>query len=169
MPRHMQPQVGTIVWYFADPTVRPQAAIVVKRVTDTSFNLTRLNGQTGVAAAALAVPFLENSGLRAASGAYCTPTGIQDTSDGAGDVQSATSKVTAAAVQAGGTGYVVGNTITLGNGVVVTVATAPAGVIATVTITNPGSVVTPPANPVAQVSTNGPGTGATFNLTWTAN
>ena len=39
MPRHMLPQVGTTVWYFADPTRRPQAAIVIKRTTYNSFNL----------------------------------------------------------------------------------------------------------------------------------
>ena len=41
--------------------------------------------------------------------------------------------------------------------------------VATVTITTPGVLpagTTPPANPVAQLSTNGAGTGATFNLTW---
>src|SRR5262245_24205379 len=83
-----------------------------------------------------------------------------------------TQKVSVAAVAVGGTGYVVGNTITLSNGVVLTVATATTGAVATVTITNAGSIpvgVTPPTNPVAQVSTNGSGTGATFNLTWVAN
>jgi hypothetical protein len=83
----------------------------------------------------------------------------------------ATLSVTAAAAAAGGSGYVANDTITLGNGVVVTVATLTAGAVATVTITNGGSIsatTTPPANPVAQVSTSGAGTGATFNLTWTA-
>jgi hypothetical protein len=77
-----------------------------------------------------------------------------------------TSAVSAAAVAAGGTGYAVGNTITLPNGVVLTVATLTVTAVATVTITNAGSVVTQPANPVAQISTSGTGTGATFNLTW---
>lgn len=77
--------------------------------------------------------------------------------------------VTAAAVAAGGSGYAVGNTITLANGVVLTVATLSVSAVATVTITNAGSIAsgaTAPANPQAQVSTNGTGTGATFNLTW---
>jgi len=167
----MLPQVGTLVWYWSDPTRRPQAAIVAKRVSYTSFNLSYCNAQTGVWAAATAVPFLENPGLEPASGVYCTPTGIQDDIDGASDVTSPTSRVTAAAVQAGGANYAVGNTITLSNGVVLTVATVTTGAVATVTITNPGSVVTAsiPANPVAQVSTSGSGTGATFNLTWTGN
>src|SRR5262252_2969964 len=76
--------------------------------------------------------------------------------------------VTAATVATGGSGYVVGNTINLANGVVLTVATATTGAVATVTVTTPGSAQTIPSNPVPQVSTNGTGTGATFNLTWSA-
>ena len=83
MPRHMLPQVGTIVWYWSAPGKRPSAAIVCKRVSYTSFDLAYLVGDTGVSTPALAVPFLENPGLKPASGAYCTPTGIQDDVDGA--------------------------------------------------------------------------------------
>lgn len=83
MPRHMLPQVGTLVWYWSAPGKRPTAAIVVKRVSQVSFNLATWVGDTGVATPQLAVPFLENPGLVPASGAYCTPTGIQDTIDGA--------------------------------------------------------------------------------------
>lgn len=170
MPRHMQPQVGTLVWYFADPALRPQAAIVAKRVANASFNLLYWNGQTGVGAPVLGVSFLENSGLKPASGAYCTPTGIQDTIDGAADVQLGR-HVSAAVVAAGGSGYAVGNTITLTNGVILTVATLTVSAVATVTITNAGLVAggSEPVNPVAQVSTNGAGTGATFTLTWVDN
>ena len=78
-------------------------------------------------------------------------------------------KVSTAIVASGGTGYAVGNTITLGNGVILTVATLTSTAVATVTITNPGSIdiaATPPTNPVAQLSTSGTGTGATFTLTW---
>lgn len=81
-------------------------------------------------------------------------------------------KVSAAAVAAGGTGYVAGNTINLANGVVLTVATIAAGAVATATVTNAGSIpelATPPTGPQSQVSTNGTGTGATFTLTWVAN
>lgn len=81
--------------------------------------------------------------------------------------------VTAGAVAAAGTGYAVGNTITLGNGVVATVATITGGggtgPVGTVTISTPGSYSGTgalPTNPVAQVTSNGAGTGATFNLTW---
>src|SRR5215831_16219908 len=82
-----------------------------------------------------------------------------------------TKKVSTAVVAAGGTGYVVGNTITLTNGVVLTVATITAGAVATATVTTAGSVPSGaiPATPVAQVSSNGPGTGASFNLTWIDN
>lgn len=81
--------------------------------------------------------------------------------------------VTAAAVAAGGTGYAVGNTINVGNGTVLTVATISGGggtgPVATVTVSAGGFVrraADQPANPAAQVSTNAGGTGATFNLTW---
>jgi hypothetical protein len=80
-------------------------------------------------------------------------------------------KVSVAVVASGGTGYAVGNTISLGNGVVLTVATLTTTAVATATITNPGSIpaaATPPTNPVAQVSSSGAGTGATFTLTWVA-
>lgn len=93
--------------------------------------------------------------------------------------------VTAAAVAAGGAGYVVGELITLagtssgdvpiGAPVVLRVLTAPAGVVATVEVVNQiagqtdphgGSYFATQANPVAQGSSTGAGTGATFNLTF---
>lgn len=84
--------------------------------------------------------------------------------------------VTVAAIGASaGTGYAVGDSVTLGNSVVLTVATitggGATGPIATVLIDEPGSIafgVTPPTNPVAQVSTTGGGTAANFTLTWSA-
>ena len=82
MPRHMLPQVGTTVWFFADPTRRPQAAIVTKRTSYSQFNLGTFNAQTGAYLGIINVPFLENPALRAASGQFCTPTGIQDDIDG---------------------------------------------------------------------------------------
>jgi hypothetical protein len=83
-------------------------------------------------------------------------------------VSGAAAVVTAAAVAAGGGGYAVNDTITLANGVVLTVATLSADAVATATITDQGSITTaPPANPQAQISTSGTGTAATFNLTWT--
>lgn len=92
--------------------------------------------------------------------------------------------VTAAAVVAGGTGYAVGDQITLAAGastsapigapVVLNVLTAPAGVVATVSIA-PQVIDSSPAaggsyfgiqsGTIAQGSTTGSGTGATFTLT----
>lgn len=93
--------------------------------------------------------------------------------------------VIAAAVAVGGTGYVVGEIITLpigpntsppiGAPAQLRVVTAPAGVIATVEVvpiivdSDPaqgGSYFLPQSNPVAQGTTSGSGTGATFNLTF---
>jgi hypothetical protein len=71
-------------------------------------------------------------------------------------------------VAAGGAAYVVGDTINLGNSVVLTVATVTSGAVATVTVALGGYIPSgsTPANPVAQVATSGSGTGATFTLTW---
>ena len=93
--------------------------------------------------------------------------------------------VTAAAVVAGGTGYAVGDIITLplgpttsapiGAPVQLLVVTAPAGVVATVTPVNVitgeatpkgGSYFAPQTGTIAQSSTTGSGTGATFTLTF---
>ncbi len=95
--------------------------------------------------------------------------------------------VTAAAVVAGGTGYVVGDEITLPYGpttsapigapVTLVVATAPGGVVATVTIKNQiagsssplgGSYFDVQSGTIAQDTTTGSGTGATFTLTQAA-
>lgn len=92
--------------------------------------------------------------------------------------------VTAAAVVAGGTGYAVGDIITLPYGpttaapigapVQLRVLTAPAGVLATVDVVNViqgsdpalgGSYFTAQAGTIAQDTTTGSGTGATFTLT----
>lgn len=92
--------------------------------------------------------------------------------------------VTAAAVVAGGTGYAVGDEITLpqadqgdpplGAPVTLVVATAPGGVVATVTVKNQvngsttslgGSYFDIQSGTIAQDTTTGSGTGATFTLT----
>ena len=86
-----------------------------------------------------------------------------------GTMIAATKSVESATVAAGGTGYAVNDTISLDNGIHLTVATVAAGAVATVTVTGPGSIPAneaPPPNPVAQYSTSGGGSGATFNLTW---
>lgn len=93
--------------------------------------------------------------------------------------------VTAAAVSNGGTGYAVGDIITLagtpqgdlpiGAPAQLRVLTAPGGVIATVEVISQVIDAVPPqggsyfnvqTNPVAQGSTTGSGIGATFNLTF---
>lgn len=93
--------------------------------------------------------------------------------------------VTAAAVVAGGTGYAVGDIITLplgpttdapiGAPVQLRVETAPAGVVATVSVVNViigeatplgGSYFSPQTGTIAQDTTTGSGTGATFTLTF---
>lgn len=92
--------------------------------------------------------------------------------------------VTAATVVAGGTGYAVGDEITLpigptdeapiGAPVVLVVATAPGGVVATVAVKNQipfsspfkgGSYFGIQTGTIAQASTTGSGSGATFTLT----
>jgi hypothetical protein len=73
--------------------------------------------------------------------------------------------VTATVVFGGTSGFVVSDTITLANGVVLTVATVSAGVVTgTATVTNAGSVTVAPTNPQSQIATSGAGVGIT---TWT--
>ena len=77
--------------------------------------------------------------------------------------------VTAAVPAVPGTGYVVNDTITLANGVVLRVQTVTTGGVATVSIQDPGATQgTPPTGAQPQVSTSGVGSGATFTLTWSA-
>jgi hypothetical protein len=77
-------------------------------------------------------------------------------------------------VAAGGTGYVVGDQITLTGGTglsaaILQVATLSGSAVATVTVIRNGSYTAVPGNPVAQGSTTGVGTGATFTMAWSAN
>jgi len=79
-------------------------------------------------------------------------------------------QLTVAVVAAGGAGYVVGDVLTLSGGTFttaaqVTVLTAPAGVVATVSITRPGRYTVAPGNPVA--TTGGTGAGCTITATIT--
>src|SRR4029077_12898550 len=59
-----------------------------------------------------------------------------------GTMLTSSQKVSTAAIAAGGTGYAVGNTINLANGVILTVATVATGAVATATVTNGGSIPT---------------------------
>lgn len=74
--------------------------------------------------------------------------------------------VSAAAVAAGGSGYQVGDTITLTGGAVLAVSSVNAGAVTGVTVTTPGTYAAAPTNPVAQTASSGGGTNATFNLTF---
>lgn len=96
--------------------------------------------------------------------------------------------VTAAAVAAGGAGYVIGDLITLASGPttsppigapvqLLVATTGGGGSVGTVTVVNQilgsavavgGSYFAPQTNPVAQGSTSGVGVGAAFNLTFGA-
>jgi uncharacterized protein len=72
-------------------------------------------------------------------------------------------------VTAPGTGYVVNDTITLTNGVVLKVLSVTTGGVTTLSVLNTGSVLAgqlTPTNPVAQVSTSGSGINSTFTLAW---
>lgn len=76
-----------------------------------------------------------------------------------------------ATVAAGGTGYVIGDTITVTGGTAVsqpvfTVSGAAAGVVTAVTATYGGGIITKATNPVSQGSTSGAGTGCTLNITY---
>ena len=77
--------------------------------------------------------------------------------------------VTAATVVNGGTGYQVGDPLTVAGGTgpaaALTVAAVSSGVITAVTVAAGGSYTLPPANPVSV--TGGHGTGATFTLLYT--
>jgi hypothetical protein len=78
---------------------------------------------------------------------------------------------TAATVQAGGSNYAVGDTITATGGTAVsqpifTVATLSGSAVATVTVSYPGFYSAKPSNPVSQGSTSGIGTGCTLNVTY---
>lgn len=107
------------------------------------------------------------------AGTYTTAPNVTFSAPGGGGTTATGTAVLGAAnitsVGAAGTGYNVGDTITLADGVVVTVATltgaAPNGV-ASATITTVGSATVLPANPVAQTASSGAGSGATFNLNW---
>lgn len=89
-------------------------------------------------------------------------------------LQRRTKQASSAVIAAGGTGYSVGNVLTLQGGVLgeggsaatFTVATAPAGVVATVTLLSAGRYQVPPTN--AAVTTVAPsgGTGCTLTVTY---
>ena len=109
---------------------------------------------------------------RTASGsAYTTPPTITisppTTSGGVQATATCTLGAIVAVVSAGGSGYLVGDVLTISGGTftvaaTVTVATLSGSAVATVTISNGGSYTLFPTNPVS--TTGGTGTGATFTL-----
>lgn len=78
-----------------------------------------------------------------------------------------TVKAASAAVTAGGTGYVVGDTVTNAAGVF-TVATVNSGAVATVTATTPTALAALTSGALAQSATSGAGTGATLTPSYAA-
>lgn len=106
------------------------------------------------------------------SGYTTVPTWTATAPTTAGGVQ-ATGTVTlsavSAVVSAGGSGYLVGDVLTIAGGtfssaVTVTVATLSGSAVATVTITSFGNYTVTPSNPASV--TGGTGTGATFTLSF---
>lgn len=145
--------------------------------TGLSTCLTR-DGQAGMTAAFKAVSgSLGAPGISfnsdATAGLYLNSTGIVGlVAKSLGIlINSAIYQVSSATVQAGGTNYAVGDTITTTGGTAinqatVTVATLTGSAVATVTVTYGGNYTVQPTNPVSQGSTSGIGTGCTLNLTF---
>lgn len=71
-------------------------------------------------------------------------------------------------ITSGGSGFLVGDTVNFGNGLVVVVSSVSTGAITAWSIVNAGSITSgsTPSNPIAQFSTTGNGTGATATATW---
>lgn len=86
----------------------------------------------------------------------------------------ATSADSVDSIAAGGSGYVVGDLITLTGGTFTTatvleVTSVSGGAVTGARIDNAGIYSVAPGDPVAQGSTDGSGTGATFNMTYSSN
>jgi len=98
-------------------------------------------------------------------------TSAPQTAGGVQAIVQATLKVLSANITggggSGGSGYVTADTITLANGVVLTV-TAASGIITALTVTNAGSLGggTAPVAGNTQIQTSGVGVGAIINLVW---
>lgn len=75
---------------------------------------------------------------------------------------------TVPAIATGGTGYNFGDTLNFGNGLVLTVNAATAGVVTAWGVAAVGAITSGsvPSNPIAPISTSGSGTGATINASW---
>jgi lysophospholipase L1-like esterase len=81
------------------------------------------------------------------------------------------SGASAIAVASGGSGYVVGDRVTMAGGTftapaIGNVTSVSGGAITAVAVDTAGLYTVTPSNPVSQASTSGSGTGATFTVTW---
>jgi hypothetical protein len=174
--------VGSAVNYFrASPSITAQAVPLSAQGTDTNISMAFQPKGTGAIDLAAG-----SSGVNISNGG--TVTAITRTSSGgsytsipsvaisapttAGGVQATASAamfIQTVSIVNGGTGYAVGNVLTVVGGTVITAATltvssVSAGVITGVTVTTGGTSYTVlPSNPVSV--TGGSGSGATFNVT----
>jgi hypothetical protein len=104
------------------------------------------------------------------AGVYTTVPGV--TFVGGGPITSASGVVSlcleSIAVGSGGSGYVVGDSIGFGNGVVLIVVSVSGGAVTAFSAASKGSIESGsvPSNPIAQATTSGAGTGCTLNATW---
>lgn len=174
--------VFTIVNTFVPNTTILSAAVnqnFTDIATGLSDCLTR-DGQAGMTAAFKAISgSISAPGVSftndATSGLYLSASGILGyVSHSLGMLLDTTIyNATSAVVQAGGSGYAVGDTITIAGGTsgaslpaVFTVATLSGSAVATVTVAFPGFYSATASNPASQSSTSGVGTGCTLTVTY---
>lgn len=71
-------------------------------------------------------------------------------------------------LSAGGTGYIIGNTINFGYGITATVTALSGTTITALVLNGTGSITSgsTPGNPLSQITSSGPGTGAQISVTW---
>lgn len=165
------------------PNTTISSSSVNSDLGDVATALTQSIASTGVTTPSAPIPFIAGTSSApgvthvsdSTSGIYNPAVGQEAIVAGAVGVlvSSLAYYCSAAPVAAGGTGYVVGDRITLTGGtyvtpVTLTVATLSGSAVATVSITTPGRYTAQPTNPVSQGSTTGSGSGATFTLTFTA-
>jgi hypothetical protein len=106
-----------------------------------------------------------------APGTYTSVPGVSFSGGSPSIPASATATLTVQGVPtitAGGTGFVAGDTVSFGLGIVMTVTAVSSGVITSWAVAGPGAITTggTPANPISQVSSSSVGTGAQLSATW---
>lgn len=137
-------------------------------VTGAPAGITATVAAAGASDPALGLPYIDISfsGTATATGTYALQFGA--------NADNGCLELKTAVPAAGGSGYVVGETITLAStggtqkvAATVRVTSVAAGAVTGVEIINRGSFsVNPTANPITQASTTGSGTGATFTVTY---